>query len=367
MKRFLKLVGTGPNSNRNLTRAEAGEALGLILDGQATPAQAGGFLIGARVQGESSEELLGYLDALQARMTRIRPRVDGLVDVGAPYDGRNRTLAMGVAASIVAAAAGPDGAGAPQVLHGSGPMPPKYGLDLAAILQALGVPSRGAPATVAGQIERCGLGYLDTRDFAPAIFALRGFRDEIGLRTALSTVEKVYDPATAPHHVVGMTHAPYLERLTGAMQQQGWPRSLIVQGLEGSTDVPTGRGSRLLVVTPGSVQETRLDPQAYDLRPARNEDLACEPLAAAHVAALEALLRGTDTSPRRDALLLSSARRCGSGSGRTAPPRSTPTRSTARWRGRSPRPRRRCPPERRGSAWSHGARSPAESRRTECA
>ena len=48
MKRFLKLVGTGPNSNRNLTRAEAGEALGLILDGQATPAQARGFLIGAR-------------------------------------------------------------------------------------------------------------------------------------------------------------------------------------------------------------------------------------------------------------------------------------------------------------------------------
>ena len=150
---------------------------------------------------------------------------------------------------------------------------------------------------------------MDTRDFAPAIFALRGFRDEIGLRTALSTVEKVYDPATVPHHVVGMTHAPYLERLTGAMQQQGWPRSFIVQGLEGSADVPTGRGSRLLVVTPGSVQETRLDPQAYDLRPARDEDLACEPLAAAHVATLEALLRGTDTSPRRDALLLSAALR----------------------------------------------------------
>ena len=309
MKRFLKLVGTGPNSNRNLTRAEAGEALGMILDGHATPAQAGGFLIGARVQGESSEELLGYLDALQARMTRIRPAVTGLVDVGAPYDGRNRTLAIGVAASIVAAAAGPEGRGAPQVLHGSGAMPPKLGLDLSSILEALGAPSRAAPSAVAGQIERCGLGYLDTRDFAPVIFALRGFREEIGLRTALSTVEKVYDPATAPHHLVGMTHAPYLERLTGAMQQQGWPRSLIVQGLEGSADVPTGRGSRLLVVTPESVVESRLDPRAWDLRPARDEDLACAPVAAAHASGLEALLRGQDTTARRDALLLSAALR----------------------------------------------------------
>jgi len=309
MKRFLKLVGTGPNSNRNLTRAEAHEALGLILDGAATPAQAGGFFIGARVQGESSEELLGYLDALQARMTRIRPAVTGLVDVGAPYDGRNRTLAIGVAASIVAAAAGPDGNGAPQVLHGSGPMPPKQGLDLASILEALGVPSRAPPASVAGQIERCGMGYMDTRDFAPAIFAMRGFREEIGLRTALSTVEKVYDPATAPHHLVGMTHAPYLERLTGAMQQQGWPRSFIVQGLEGSADVPTGRGSRLLVVTPARVEETRLNPKAYGLVPARDEDLACEAVAEAHATGLEALIRGMDTTARRDALLLSAALR----------------------------------------------------------
>ena len=310
MKRYLKLVGTGPHSNRNLTREEAGDALGRILDGEATAAQAGGFLIGARVQGESSAELLGYLDALQARMTRIRPRVEGLVDIGGPYDGRARTLAIGVGASIVAAAAG-----SPQVLHGSGPMPPKSGLDLSAILEALGVPARADPAAVAGQIERHGVGYLDARDFAPAIFGLRGLRVEIGLRTAVSTLEKVYDPATAPHHVVGMTHAPYLERLTGAMQQLGWPRSFVVQGLEGSADVPTGRRSRLLVVTPDSVAETRLDPAALGLRPARDADLACPPEAAAHAAGLTALLSGRDTSARRDALLLSAGLRIWVGRG----------------------------------------------------
>ena len=310
IKAYIKLVGTGPNSNRNLTRAEAKAAMGMIVDGEATPAQAAAFLIGARVQGESSAELLGYLDALQARMTRIAPAVEGLVDIGAPYDGRSRTLAIGVAASLVAAAAG-----TPQVLHGGGPTPPKYGLDLAAILAALGVPNRGSSALAQSSIERVGIGYLDARDFAPRVAALHGFRDEVGLRTVLSTLEKVYDPASAPHHVVGMTHAPYLERLTGAMQAQGWPRSLVVQGLEGSADVPTGRAFRLLVVTPEAVEESRLQPTAYGLRPARDEDLACAPEAAAQAAGLRALLTGSDTSVRREALLLSAALRIWVGRG----------------------------------------------------
>ncbi|PZC42343.1 MAG: anthranilate phosphoribosyltransferase [Chloroflexi bacterium] len=309
MKPYLKLVGTGPNSNRNLTRAEAGAALGMIVDGVATPAQAGAFLIGARVQGESSEELLGYLDALHGRMTRVAPAVAGLVDVGAPYDGRSRTLAIGVAASVIAAAVEDPAGGAPQLLHGSGPMPPKYGLDLGSILEALGVPTRGDPSAAAALIERIGIAYLDARDFAPAIATLREFRDEVGLRTVFSTIEKVYDPARAPHHIVGMTHAPYLERLTGAMQTQGWPRSLVVQGLEGSADVPTGRASRLLIVTPEAVEETRLTPASYGLRPARDEDLACAPVAEAHAAGIRALLDGSDTSARRDALLLSAALR----------------------------------------------------------
>ena len=306
MQPYLKAVGTGPRANRHLTRTEAADALGQILDGRATPVQIGAYLLGARVQGESPEELLGFLDAVRARATRITPRVAALVDVGNPYDARTRTLAISIPAACVAAAAG-----VPQVMHGSGEMPPKRGVDQGAILAALGVEPLQAPEAVQAQIERHGLGYYDARIFAPALYALRPARLEITLRTALNTVEKLWDLAGAPYHIIGATHAPYLPRFIGAMQGMGWARSLIVQGLEGTGDVTTGRATRIVTVTPDAHTESRLDPAALGLAPA-SDDLLAIPTEAgplAHARAIRALLEGEDSSARRDVVLLNAALR----------------------------------------------------------
>ena len=299
MKRFIKMVGTGPHSNRHLSRHEAREALGLILRGEATPAQAGAFLIAMRVQGESAEELAGFIDAIRDQATTIRPNVPHLLDIGSPYDGRLKTLLISPAASLVAAAAG-----APQVLHGSGEMPPKRGLALAPVLEALGIPTHLPPPAVQESIERDGFGYMDARLFAPPLAALLPLRDQLGLRTGINTAEKLYDLANAPHHVVGLTHAPYVEPLAAAMQTMGWPRSLIVQGLEGTEDVTTARPTRLYEVTPGGVTEFRLRPREHGLQPADAEELACPPDPRRHAEALEAVLAGRDRGPRHDVVAL---------------------------------------------------------------
>ena len=59
MRFFLREIGQGPRAGRDLTREEALEAMSLILSQQATPAQAGGFLLVQRYKGESPEELIG--------------------------------------------------------------------------------------------------------------------------------------------------------------------------------------------------------------------------------------------------------------------------------------------------------------------
>lgn len=303
MHPFIKAVGTGPQSNRHLTREEARTALGLILDGVATPVQAAAFLLGARVQGENPDELLGFIEAVQARAETIDAGVGPLVDVGTPYDGRRRTLHVTIGASLVAAAAG-----APQLLHGMGVVGPKHGLPLAPVLEALGVPTRRPPAATAADLRRHGFAYLDARDAAPAVFALRALREEIGLRTALSTVEKLYDLGHAPHHVIGVTHAPYLKRFVGALQGMGWTRSLLVQGLEGTEDVPVGRASRVLVVTPQSVEEMRLDPRSLGLG-GTDAEAELPPEAAAHADALRAVLTGGAAGVARDQVRLNAGLR----------------------------------------------------------
>ena len=106
IKPLLRDLGQGPTRGRSLTRDEARFCMDQILAGRATPAQAGAFLLLQRYKGETPDELLGFVDAVRGRETTrlIHPQVEGLLDVGSPYDGRLRHIVASPAASIVAAA-----------------------------------------------------------------------------------------------------------------------------------------------------------------------------------------------------------------------------------------------------------------------
>ncbi len=304
MKPFIKAVGTGPRSNRHLSRDEAREALSLILSGEATPGQAAAYFIGSRIQGEDPEELLGYIDAIRAGARTLAPKVDNLVDLGTPYDGRRDALYVTVAASLVAAAAG-----TPQLLHGSGSMPPKRGVPLSAVLEALKIPTRLPRQAVEAQIERLGFAYIDARDAAPEVYALAELLEEIGLRTLLSTVEKLYDLGSAPHHIIGVTHAPYIERFIGAMQGMGWARSLLVQGIEGSEDIGTSHGTRIIVVTPTSTEEIQVRAADLGLQIAGAEELSVGDDPGRHAEVIRAVLERNGDPAIRDVVLLNAALR----------------------------------------------------------
>src|SRR6266542_6513635 len=95
MRFFLREIGQGPRAGRDLTRDEAREAMSLILSQQATPAQAGGFLLVQRYKGESPDELIGFAEAVRATARTIAPNVEGLLDIGSPYDGRKKSIVVG--------------------------------------------------------------------------------------------------------------------------------------------------------------------------------------------------------------------------------------------------------------------------------
>jgi anthranilate phosphoribosyltransferase len=275
IKPLLRDLGQGPTRGRSLTREEARECLDLILDGRATPAQAGAFLLLQRYKGETPDELLGFIDAVRARPGThiIAPKVDGLLDVGSPYDGRLRTIMVSPAASIVAAACG-----APQLLHGEPGIAPKHGLTVGDVLDAIGAPTGLAPGAVALGIEANGIGYLRQMHFAPDVASIKWLREEIALRSPLNMVEKIYDPASAPFHIVGLTHLPYLDKLGGALAGLGFKKTALVQGREGNEDLPTSRGARIIEFADDGAggaeqREYRVNAADYGLTPASNEDV----------------------------------------------------------------------------------------------
>ena len=287
-------VGSGSTNGRNLTRDEARRALAAIMDGTATRAQAGALLLLQRYRGEAPEELLGYVDAVRERMRPVGATVEGLLDVGSPYDGRSKHVVVSPAASIVAAAAG-----VPVLMHGERDIGPKRGIAVGDVIAALGVSIDAGPQAVAGGIEACGLGYISQAQSVPALHALKSLREELGLRTPLHTVEKIYDPGNAPYHLLGVAHLPYVERLAPTAGALGFRRTMVVQGVEGNEDVTTSRGTRIIEIDEaGQQREWRLDPPSLGLVSATEDDLAPGDAARSARLTLDVLDGGASASQR---------------------------------------------------------------------
>ena len=107
MKSFLAKIASG----EKLTRADAEAAFGVIMSGEATPTQIGGFLMALRVRGESVDEIAGAVAAMRAKMTPV-DAPDGAIDIVGTGGDASGTVNISTCAAFVAA-----GAGVPGHLH----------------------------------------------------------------------------------------------------------------------------------------------------------------------------------------------------------------------------------------------------------
>ena len=142
--------------HRDLSSAEMETVMRLIMTGQATPAQIGGFLIGLRMKGETVEEIAAAAGVMRELATRVEVGGPHLVDTcGTGGDGAS-TFNISTASAIVAAAAG-----ARVAKHGNRSVSSSSGS--ADVLEAAGVRLDLGPQQVAACIDKVGVGFL----FAP--------------------------------------------------------------------------------------------------------------------------------------------------------------------------------------------------------
>src|SRR3546814_9600440 len=86
---FVRILGKGKRGARDLTREEAREAMGMLLDGKVEDAQLGAFLMLLRHKEESPDELAGFTQAVRERVQA--PTIP--VDIDWPtYAGNKRHL-----------------------------------------------------------------------------------------------------------------------------------------------------------------------------------------------------------------------------------------------------------------------------------
>ena len=57
---YIKEIGRGPRGAKPLTRAQATDLFGQVLDGTVTDLEIGAFCLAMRIKGETSEEMAGF-------------------------------------------------------------------------------------------------------------------------------------------------------------------------------------------------------------------------------------------------------------------------------------------------------------------
>ena len=239
-REFLRKVGSGTHTSKNLTRLEAEAATSMMLQGIATPAQIGAFMIAQRIKRPTSEELAGMLDAYRfwgAKIEAIANNKRVLV-LGSPYDGRSKTAPVSPITAIVLAAAG-----IPVLMHGGDRMPTKEGLPFVEIWQALGLNLHNLTIEQVQQhLETHNLGFVYLPKHFPLAQSLVPYREQIGKRPPFATVELMWSPYQGNQLIVsGFVHPPTETNIRAAFAQHGITEFATVKGWEGSLDLPRSR------------------------------------------------------------------------------------------------------------------------------
>jgi anthranilate phosphoribosyltransferase len=240
MQKYLKMVGNGQRTARDLIPTEAEEAMRMILSGGASIAQTAAFMAALRIKEESTDELATFGRVLREYSTRIETNHPALVDICVPYDGRSKTFSVIPAAALIAAACD-----VKLSLHGrlGQNTPPKFGFGVGDVLKQLGIQvdlSLEAARTLIDD-NMVGMAFVTSSQFAPLLETFNQVRLEYGMRSFFNTIEKLINPFGAHIGIVGVFHGPVLRRVALAMQAQGYERGIAVQGPEGSSDVFTSR------------------------------------------------------------------------------------------------------------------------------
>ena len=256
---LLKKMGSGAHTGENLNRAEAAAATKMMLLQEATPAQIGAFLIAHRIKRPTGEELAGMLDAYDELGPKLQPIESRrpVIVLGIPYDGRERTAPISPLNALLLTAVGQ-----PVVMHGSDRMPTKYGVPLVELWQGLGADLTGLSLAQTQQVfETTGLGFIYLPQHFPEAQGIFDFRDQIGKRPPLATMELIWCPYAGDAHIIaGYVHPPTEMMFQVAFATRGHRNFTTVKGLEGSCDLPRDRTAIIGMSSPNTAHETLIAP-----------------------------------------------------------------------------------------------------------
>ena len=292
LKPLIAKAAEGP-----LTRAEAESAFNIIMEGEATAAQTGGFLMALRTRGEVVDEFTAAAAVMRSKCKPVKAPAGAMDIVGTGGDGKS-TLNISTATAIVTA-----GAGVVVAKHGNRNLSSKSGT--ADALGELGVNVMVGPEVVERAIEEAGIGFMMAPMHHPAIKHVMPARIELGTRTIFNILGPLTNPAGVKRQLTGAFSRAMIRPMAETLLELGSEKAWLVHGSDGTDEISICGSTWVAVLEHGKVTDTEIGPEDAGL-PVHPFSKIVGGTPAENAAALRALLDG-EKSAYRDAVLLNTA------------------------------------------------------------
>ena len=280
---------------RDLTPEQMTTVMRLIMTGEATPAQIGGFLIGLRMKGETVDEIAAAAQVMRELATGVKVEGEHVVDIVGTGGDATGTFNISTACTFVVAAAGGKVA-----KHGNRSVSSRSGS--ADLLEAAGVNLALTPEQVAECIETVGVGFMFAPRHHSAMKHAIGPRKEMGVRTVFNVLGPLTNPAGAPNQLLGVFSDELVEPLAEVLQKLGSHHVLVVHAEDGMDEISIGAPTRVAELRDGRIETYTLTPEQFDLPRASLAELQVR--SAEESLAIIRRVLDDEPGPARDIVLL---------------------------------------------------------------
>lgn len=244
---------------QDLTESEMTAVMRLIMTGEATPAQIGGFLVGLRIKGETIDEITAAASVMRDLATKVDVNKEHLVDTCGTGGDSSGSFNISTASAIVVAAAGGRVA-----KHGNRSITSKSGS--ADVLEQAGVNLEISPEQVALCVNEIGVGFMFAPKHHSAMKHAIGPRREMAVRTIFNILGPLTNPAGAPNQVLGVFARDLIEPMANVLKRLGSRHVLVVNADDGLDEISIAAATQIAELKDGNIEVYTIQPEDFGMQ-----------------------------------------------------------------------------------------------------
>ncbi len=281
---------------QDLTSDQTNQFLSEVINGTVLPSQLGAVLMGLKMKGETSNEILGLIHAMKTHMIHV-DLVNAIDVCGTGGDGSGTFNVSTTVAFVVA------GAGIKVAKHGNRAASSQCGS--ADVLEELGVNINLTSIQAKKVYEKIGMVFLFAPLYHLSLKNVIEVRKQLKIPTVFNVLGPFANPASVKKQIIGVPQPEIAKKLSLVAKNLHYDHLLIVSGEDGLDELSISSDSIVYEIKKNSVKSYKVYPSQFGFKKThRSEILGNTKKENAEI--IKEILDGR-ISPKRDIVLLNSA------------------------------------------------------------